>query len=31
MKNISEYINECVEMPVMIQEKLTLKKTYKLV
>jgi hypothetical protein len=26
MKNISEYINECVEMPVMIQEKLALKK-----
>lgn len=26
MKNISEYINECVEMPVMIQEKLGLKK-----
>lgn len=26
MKNISEYINESVEMPVMIQEKLAVKK-----
>lgn len=27
MKNISEYINECFEMPVMIQEKMAVKKT----
>lgn len=30
MKNITEYINECVEMPVMIQEKLVLKKAAQL-
>lgn len=26
MKNILEYINECIETPVMIQEKLAVKK-----